>query len=158
MVFLQVESDAPAQCPPIKHGPGVPSSVPKQTGSGAVMPSPLYPSARDPLERGMRQLVGNKDVASQQLLSFQHGHRQPKSGPGSKGNNFHMSSSWDWPSSSAHGGRQVVSSSTDIVGGIDDPSGLVMEMQTAFEEGTGSILPLPIASMNLSICFTYAII
>lgn len=132
---MQAETDSHSPPPP-KHNHGIQSTMPKPSGTAAVMSSALYPVTRDTSDRGMRHASGTKDGNSSQMAAFQNAQRQPKAVAGLRGNNFHLPSSWEWTNAPQQGARQVVSSSADV-NGLSDPSGLVMEMQTAFEEGNG---------------------
>nr|BAV58287.1 hypothetical protein [Ulva partita] len=138
VLATMAETDSQGQCHSSKHGsPCIQSSMNKHSAGGAVTPSPFYPIARESADRGMRHLAGSKDGIPSQFMTMQHSQRSHKVSAGPRGNAFPQSSSWEWPSSSHTGARQAIASSTEIPSAAHDRSGLVMEMQTAFEENSG---------------------
>lgn len=151
---MQAEVDGPMQCHSSKHGsPRIQGSMNKQSTGGTVMASPFYPAARESVDRGMRHLTGGKDGASAQLLALQHGQRPQK--PGQRGNNFPPSNSWEWANSPHAVPRQAMASSTDAPSSMNDRSGLVMEMQTAFEENNGTNHGLGCASSGALLLYPH---
>lgn len=130
-----VQAEMDAQCHPSKHATsGSQSGMTKQGAGGALMGSPFYPVSREAGERGMRHAV-SKDGVSAQLLALQSAQRTQKVGAAPRTNSFCQANSWEW--ANAPHGRQPIASSADLPSNINDPSGLVMEMQTAFEESSG---------------------
>lgn len=125
-----------AQCHPTKHATsGSQSGMAKQGTGGALMGSPFYPVSRESGDRSMRHAAVSKDGVSAQLLALQNAQRPQKVGAVPRTNSFCQANSWEW--ANAPHARQPIASSTDLPNAINDPSGLVMEMQTAFEESSG---------------------